>query len=158
MKSMRIIFAKLFLEIGEILHSMFSGVWPGVIWLLTFVAGFLAPAWPPIVSLVVLVIIDMRTGVKAAKKRGEAITSKCRKRSVDKAASYFYLVIAALIVEKAVLVEAPFPVPLLYMASALCAAVEFKSISENVYTVTGVNLWTRVKDVLLPSKNKNSDE
>lgn len=158
MKRMKVVFAKLFLEIGDVLNSMFSGLWPGIIWAFTFVIGFVAPAWPPFVGLVVLVGIDMRTGIKAARKRGEDVNSKGMRRTVEKASSYLYLLIAALVMQQLFLKDSPINLPLLYIAASLCAAVEFKSISENVYTVTGVNLWTRVKDVLLPSKNKNSEE
>jgi len=84
MKSMRISLAKMFIEIGDVLHSMFSGLWPGIIWALTFVAGLIAPAWPPFAAVCVLVVIDMRTGRQAARHRGEVISSKgvgqCRQR------------------------------------------------------------------------------
>ena len=155
---MRIIFAKLFLDIGDVLHSMFSGLWPSLVWLTTLVLGFISPAWPPILGLCVLVAIDMRTGIKAARKRGEDVSSGGMRRTVEKASSYLYLIVAALLMEELFLKDAPVQIPLRYIASALCAAVEFKSISENVYAVTGVNLWSRVKDVLLPSKSKNTDE
>jgi len=158
MKSMRISFAKMFLEIGDVLHSMFSGLWPGILWLLTFVSGLVAPAWPPFAAVCVLVVIDMRTGRQAARHRGETISSKGMRRSVGKIASYFYLMLAAFIMDQIFLKSLPIGQPVLYMASILCAAVEFKSISENVQTVTGVNLWSKVKERILPSANKNQDE
>lgn len=158
MKSMRISLAKMFLEIGDVLNSMFSGLWPGLLWLLAFVSGLIAPAWPPFAAVCVLVVIDMRTGRQAARHRGEEINSKGMRRSVGKIASYFYLMLAAFIMDKIFLSGLPIGEPLLYMASILCAAVEFKSISENVQTVTGVNLWSKVKERILPNTNKNNDE
>jgi phage-related holin len=158
MKSMRISLAKMFFEIGDVLNSMFSGLWPGILWLLTFVSGLFAPAWPPFAAVCVLVVIDMRTGRQAARHRGEDINSKGMRRSVGKIASYFYLMLAAFIMDKIFLSGLPIGEPVLYMASILCAAVEFKSISENVQTVTGVNLWSKVKERILPSTNKNTDE
>jgi phage-related holin len=155
---MRISFAKMFLEIGDVLHSMFSGLWPGILWSLTFVAGLIAPAWPPFAAVCVLVVIDMRTGRQAARHRGETLNSKGMRRSVGKIASYFYLMLAAFIMDQIFLKSLPIGQPVLYMASILCAAVEFKSISENVQTVTGVNLWSKVKERILPSAKKNQDE
>ena len=72
MKTMRISLAKMFLEIGDVLHSMFSGLWPGILWLLTFVSGLIAPAWPPFAAVCVLVVIDMRTGRQAANFNSQA--------------------------------------------------------------------------------------
>lgn len=158
MKSMRISFAKMFLEIRDVLNSMFSGLWPGIAWALTFVSGLIAPAWPPFAAVCVLVVIDMRTGRQAARHRGEEINSKGMRRSVGKIASYFYLMAAAFIMDEIFLKGLPVLDPILYLASILCAAVEFKSISENVQTVTGVNLWSKVKDRILPNTNKNTDE
>lgn len=158
MKSMRISLAKMFFEIGDVLNSMFSGLWPGILWLLTFVSGLFAPAWPPFAAVCVLVVIDMRTGRQAARHRGEDINSKGMRRSVGKIASYFYLMLAAFIMDKIFLNWLPASEPILYLASILCAAVEFKSISENVQTVTGVNLWSKVKERILPNTNKNTDE
>jgi len=158
MKTMRISLAKMFLEIGDVLHSMFSGLWPGIIWALTFVAGLIAPAWLPFAAVCVLVVIDMRTGRQAARHRGEDINSKGMRRSVGKIASYFYLMAAAFIMDEIFLKGLPVQEPILYLASILCAAVEFKSISENVQTVTGVNLWSKVKDRILPNTSKKTDE
>jgi phage-related holin len=158
MKTMRISFAKMFLEIGEVLNSMFSGVWPGVLWLLTFVLGLIAPAWPPFAAVCILVVIDMRTGRQAARHRGEEINSKGMRRSVGKIASYFYLIAASFIMDEIFLKGLPISQPTLYLASLLCAAIEFKSISENVQTVTGVNLWSRIKDRILPDTKKNTGE
>lgn len=158
MKTMRISLAKMFLEIGDVLHSMFSGLWPGVLWLLTFVSGLIAPAWPPFAAVCVLVVIDMRTGRQAARHRGEEINSKGMRRSVGKIASYFYLMVAAFIMDEIFLKGLPVSEPILYLASILCAAVEFKSISENVQTVTGVNLWSKVKERILPNTSKKTDE
>jgi len=151
-------FIKLYLNVGDVLHSMFSGIWPGILWAATFLLSFIAPAWPPFAAVCVLVAIDMRTGRQAARHRGEDINSKGMRRSVGKIASYFYLMAAAFIMDSIFLKNLPVKEPILYLASILCAAVEFKSISENVQTVTGVNLWSKVKERILPTTNKSNNE
>ena len=149
--------SKMFLNIGDVLQSMFSGLWPGVLWFFTLMLGLIAPAWPPFLGVCILAVIDMRTGRKAALHRGEKLNSKAMRRSVGKISSYFYLMLAASIMDNIFLKSLPVEEPILYLSAILCAAVEFKSISENVREVTGVNLWSSLKGKILPD-NKKSEE
>lgn len=104
------------------------------------VFGFLLPLLPFLGMVCALVATDFFTGVRAAKKRGEKITSGGMKRTVEKTVLYF----AAIILSEG-MVQVFFPgVPLTYVVSTYIALTEFKSNIENISSATGVDLWKRI--------------
>lgn len=114
-------------------------------------SSFFAPIWPFVLGSFLLVQIDYFIGVKAAKKRGEKITSKGMRRSIDKILIYMLFIIAAHVID--VLFKVPFS-PLSYISALAVARVEFFSIDENVNQLTGVSVWKHVKGVFDASRNK----
>lgn len=122
-----------------------SGFWSGF---LSAIAGwatsFLVPAAPFLGIVVFLVLADWITGVTAAKRRGEKITSKGFRRTVEKMLLYFISILASEGMRRVFAVN----IPITYMAALAIAVTEFKSNIENVESVTGVKIWASIKDVI----------
>lgn len=134
---------KIFRDIMEKLFDL--KLWEG---LLVAVASWLgmviAPVEPFIVAVFVFVICDKVTGTRAALKRGEQKNSRAMARTIEKLVFYM---IALLLSEVVRLVFMPV-VPITYAVALLIIRVEFKSNSENIKQVTGVDLWPSVKQFI----------
>jgi uncharacterized membrane protein len=87
-----------------------------------------------------VVFADTVTGIMAARKRGEPITSKGLYRTSQKVVVYF---VGIMIFEGA---KNTFSLPLniTYMVAFTIATTELYSISENIKSMTGVNIGTLI--------------
>ena len=105
-----------------------------------WIFSFFIPIKGFLIFTVFVVFADMFTGIKAARKEGQKISSKGLYRTTEKIVVYF---VSILIFEGA---RNTFSLPfnITYMASFLMAAVELTSISENIKRITGVNLGTLI--------------
>lgn len=117
--------------------------------LLSAIWQFIAPIGDFIFLIVFLLIADFITGIWAASKRGETINSKGFRRSFQKIVVYALSLIGAeyirIIMFKELQLNVAYPIAMLIVIT------EFKSISENTLTITGVDIWERIKD-LFPEK------
>jgi phage-related holin len=85
---------------------------------------------------VAVVFADTITGIKAAKKEGQKISSKGLYRTTEKIVVYF---VAILIFEGAKnTFNIPFPIT--YMVAMMISGTELFSVAENIKRITGVNL------------------
>lgn len=106
--------------------------------------SFMAPVWSFVFMALVLVIVDMITGVRAAKKRGEKIKSRGLYRGIEKFALYFVAITVAQQMQMTF-----FPsVPVTHVVAFGICVTEFFSMVENVETVTGVNILRRLKKII----------
>jgi phage-related holin len=121
-------------------------LWSGVFWIWSLVV----PILPFVALTVVLVVLDMLTGIAAAYHRGEKITSKAMRRTVLKIALYMAAILACEGVHLVFLLKlgSSGVINLVFVASGLVAATELKSLLENVHTVTGVDFLTKITEVL----------
>lgn len=101
--------------------------------LLSLIAVF-APVKAAVITAFVLVIIDFITGVWAANKRGEVITSSGFKRTVGKILLYETSICVAFLVET-YLTGALLPAAKL--VTALVGMAELKSVMENLSSISG---------------------
>lgn len=110
---------------------------------------FLSPIGDFIFLIIFLLIADLITGIMAAKKRGELISSSGFRRTFQKVVVYALSIIVAeyirIVMFKDLQINVAYPIAILIVIT------EFKSISENTLTITGVNIWEKIKD-LLPTK------
>ena len=105
--------------------------------------SFIAPVWTFIILTAVLTTADMITGIFAAHKRQEIIHSKKIGRTVEK-----MLVFLSLLLVCNMLGQTFEPLSsLTYMAAFAISTKEFKSISENVHTVTGLDFWGKATNL-----------
>ena len=114
------------------------------------VLSFITPIVPFVATSAGLVLIDLITGIWAARKRGEVIRSKNLGKTVQKFLVYFLAMLAAEGMRITFLPSAPFT----YVVALGICLTEFQSLIENVEAITGVNLWSRLKQLIqsLPQK------
>ena len=103
---------------------------------------------------IILIVADLRFGVKASKKRGETIrTSRAVRRSINKLIDYTCWVLLACALEHTFAV--PFHIPLLPTIVMLVVyGVEINSIFANYFEYKGLNLKV---DIFKFFKKKTND-
>lgn len=96
-----------------------------------------------------MVLIDCASGIWAAHKRGEPITSAGLRRTFTKMVVYEMGIITAFLAEHYLLSDA---LPLIKLAGAAIALVEMKSVVENLNTINGSPIFVTLITAL-GSKN-----
>lgn len=114
-----------------------------------YILGFFVDIQAFIYLVLLLVGIDMVTGIIAATKRKDKINSRRMARTVEKLLLYLLAIISAHAV-KVVIMEAA---PITYIVTTSIVLVEFKSIIENVESVTDVDIWSKIKQFFNSLKN-----
>jgi Ca2+/H+ antiporter len=105
-----------------------------------FVASFFIPIKGFLLFTVAVVFADTITGIKAARKEGQKISSKGMYRTTEKIVVYF---VAILIFEGAKNTFS-IPLPITYMVAMMISATELFSVAENIKRITGVELGTLI--------------
>jgi uncharacterized membrane protein len=121
--------------------------WFSKVALVVFAA--LAPIHAVIVSVGVLVMGDLVTGVWAAYKRGEEIKSSGLRRTLSKLVVYNIAIISGFMVQQYMIEDL---VPIVKIIAGVIGLVELKSILENANKITGVDLF---KEVIARLGSKN---
>lgn len=114
------------------------------------VVSVFAPIKATILVVGVLIIADLITGLFAAKKRGEVITSAGFRRTVVKGLVYQSAILLGYLTEQ-YLVGTDF-VSITKVVSALIGLVEITSILENLNTINGSPIFAQLIEKL-GSKN-----
>lgn len=104
------------------------------------IVAFLIPLIPFLGMVFVLVFVDLLTGIRAARKRKEDITSGGMKRTIEKITLYF----AAIMLSEGMSQVFFAGAPITYVVATYIALTEFKSNIENISTVTGIDLWKKI--------------
>lgn len=111
-----------------------------------WLAMYFSPTYSIMLSIAFFVLVDMYTGIRAAQKRGESVNSKKLRDTVSKFVDYGVGVIVACFIQKQFLPD----VPAMQLVAGLINYIEIKSINENIYDITGVNMFQVVLDRLKP--------
>lgn len=98
--------------------------------------ALLAPVHALMGAVGFLIAADFVTGLMAARKREEVITSRAMGRTVWKALVYQLAVVSGFALEHLLAEE----LPVAKLVAGMIGLVEFKSLTENVKTVTGLDL------------------
>ena len=106
------------------------------------IGAALTPAVPIIIFTGVLIFTDTITGVWAAKKRGDKITSKALGRTVTKMMLYSIAIFLTFGFE--IMFPALQVVHIGQIASGYICLVELKSVFENISDITGLNIWSHL--------------
>lgn len=114
-----------------------------------YILGFFVDIQHFIYLVLLLVGVDMVTGIIAATKRKDKINSRRMARTVEKLLLYLLTIISAQAV-KVVIMDAA---PITYIVASSIVLVEFKSIIENVESVTDVDIWSKIKHFFNSLKN-----
>lgn len=113
----------------------------------------LAPIHAVIVSVGVLVVTDLITGVWAAIKRKEPISSAALRRTVSKMVIYQIAVISGFLVQQYLISDL---VPVVKIVAGVIGLVELKSILENADKITGVSIFQEALKKLGSKNDKES--
>jgi len=105
-----------------------------------FVASFFIPIKGFLLFVIFVVFSDTFTGILAAKKRKETITSKGLYRTSQKILTYF----CGIMIFHGASITFGLPSQIVYSVSFLISFTELYSISENIKSITGVNIGTLV--------------
>lgn len=97
-----------------------------------------APIKATIATVAILILADFITGVLAARKRGEIISSAAMRRSITKIFIYELCLCCAFLFEHYITEEA---IPATKMVASLISLVEIKSILENSDTINGASVF-----------------
>lgn len=105
--------------------------------ILTFLVVYFAPAYPIMIGIGFLVTMDFITGILAAKKRGEEITSKKMRPTIMKGFGYMAAILIAFVMQNVFLTD----MEVMKIVSGLIAMIELKSLDENLTSITGKSIF-----------------
>lgn len=108
------------------------------------------PIKPILISACALIFFDLATGLLAARKRGEPITSAKLKRTVVKFFLYEFCIMGGYLLEHYMLDHY---LPVAKLIAGVVGMTEMKSILENVNTTTGMDIFKTLIDTF-SSNNK----
>jgi uncharacterized membrane protein len=100
--------------------------------------SFFLPIKHFLIFTIFVVFADTVTGIMAARKRGEPITSKGLYRTSQKVVVYF----VGIMIFHGASITFGLPSQITYSVSFIIAATELFSISENIKSITGTNIGT----------------
>ncbi len=120
---------------------------------LAFITFYAQPTYSAMFAIVVLVLVDWGTGIWAAKKRGEKITSWGWRRTINaKIVPYQIGILCSHLVDinifAGTLLE---PIQLMKATAAFIAGAELKSIFENLGSISGLDFWSFLREKLKPA-------
>lgn len=118
--------------------------------LFAIILTIFAPVQAAALAVFAIVLIDLITGISAARKRKEEITSARIRDSVSKLFIYEVALLSALLLENYLLSGM---VPAIKIVSAVIGVAEGKSVLENLDTLQGGNMFKNLIDKL-GSSNK----
>ena len=98
--------------------------------------GIIAPVQAVMLTVGFLIFVDTLTGIMAAKKRGENLSSSGFRRVVNKMLTYQLAVLSGFFVETYIGVG----FPITKAVAGAIAISELSSVMENVQAITGVNI------------------
>lgn len=109
------------------------------------IIAILTPVKALLLTIGFLIAVDFIFGIWRAKKCGEKITSRKMSNTVSKMILYNLSIISVYLLNKYIIETG---LPLEKIAAGLIGIVEFKSISESLETMTGIDIYSKLKSIL----------
>ena len=122
--------------------------------LMLSITAVFAPIKGLLITTAVMIAVDLITGIMAALKRQEKITSSGLRRTISKIFVYEVAIMMAYLAEHYISDILPF----VKLVSAVVALVELKSILENLNTVNGDNSLKILVDKLGSTNATDTDK
>lgn len=110
-----------------------------------------APIKAVLATTLVLVLLDTLTGVYAAYKRKEPITSGGLKRTVGKIVLYEFALCVAYLAQHYLIGD---DFPACRLVSTMVGLVELKSVLENLDSISGSNLFQSILSAITQKQDK----
>jgi uncharacterized membrane protein len=125
-----------------IIYNIFKLGYDGIVYSICcgVLFSFFFPIKHFLIFTIFVVFADTVTGIMAARKRNESITSKGLYRTSQKVVVYF----VGIMIFHGASVTFGLPSQIVYSVSFLISFTELYSISENIKSITGVNIGTLV--------------
>lgn len=133
-------------EVLQILMAI--GIYLKKIFLFVFltVGSFFAPINPLIIGVIILSMLDMHAGIRAAKARDEEINPKGYFKTVIKLKDSILLIVGAHLMT--VIFFPELNMDFAHLAAAFIAYIEFKSYCKNMKTATGNPIWDKINNLI----------
>jgi len=103
--------------------------------------AILAPVHAVMGAVGALIAIDLISGLVAARKRGEPVSSGCLRRTVTKAVVYQVAIISGFLLQQFLLSDF---IPVAKLIASVIGIVEVKSILENLDEINGSSLFKSI--------------
>jgi len=116
----------------------------GKIWFLAGLAVFL-PIKELMLTIGFLVGADMIVGIWKALKLKQRIRSRRMSDTITKLLLYQIAIMSGFLIESFIISEL---IPITKLVATVIAVIEFKSIIESIESVTGKDLWSRIKTII----------
>ena len=116
----------------------------GKVWLFASLAVFL-PIKELMLTIGFLVSADLVVGLWKAIKTGQRIRSRRMSDTVTKLLLYQLAIMSGFLIETFIISEL---IPITKLIATVVAIIEFKSIIESIETVTGKDLWSKIKTII----------
>ena len=113
-------------------------------WVLACMSIFL-PIKELMLTVGFLVGADMVVGIWKALKTGQKIRSRRMSDTITKMLLYQLAIVSGFLIEKYIITDM---LPIAKLIGSVIAIIEFKSLVESIESVTGQNLWTKIKEVI----------
>ena len=110
--------------------------------------AYIAPFQSFLITIVVLVVADLVTGIWSSNKRGEKFEAKRLKQLIGKVILYPLALLLAHVMVDTFFKGISVVDSLTYMVALFICAIEFQSNIENIGSITGIDIWASVKDWL----------
>lgn len=124
--------------------------------LLASVLAYFSPISTIIGVIFLFVILDLVTGIWAAKKRKEKIRSHTMRNSVTKLLCYLITIILSFLLQKEIITFDWFAA--VNISGALISLSEFKSIIENLQDITGSTVFKQIFKSISDIFKKKKDD
>jgi hypothetical protein len=116
---------------------------------------YLTPLHGNLVTIYLLLVCDLISGITKAKKQGEPITAAKLTKTLYKFFFYSLIMVVAFQIDVHTFLSAN--LILTRIVSYYIVLIEFKSNAENVSAITGTNLWILIKDKVMELFNAKLD-
>jgi hypothetical protein len=116
----------------------------GKIWFLAGLAVFL-PIKELMLTIGFLVGADMVVGIWKALKLKQRIRSRRMSDTITKLLLYQIAIMSGFLIETFIISEL---IPITKLVATVIAVIEFKSIIESIESVTGKDLWSKLKTII----------
>ena len=116
----------------------------GKIWFLAGLAVFL-PIKELMLTIGFLVAADMVVGIWKALKLKQRIRSRRMSDTITKLLLYQIAIMSGFLIESFIISEL---IPITKLVATVIAVIEFKSIIESIESVTGKDLWSKLKTII----------
>lgn len=118
------------------------------------VLAFVAPIQSLLAAMLFVVLFDTLTGIWAARKRGEAVSS----RKLSHVLSKLFLYLGIMLVAHAITSTMMPNIPLVSIVASTVALIEFTSVLENASSILGYDLTKRIMEKIKRKINSESLE